>query len=249
MQEFVNIIPISAAEGVTQVSKQRFVIYPALKQQRYVDLDLFRQQIEESKAGLHHQPYTAKKKVTRRYQVIFFSIAILFFILTVTTITIPSALGCGFLFSSCSLLKGILASIAACFSLSAMLLALTIKTEKEAITALVRKAKTHLAAIYARKQTRLGVKRFFFFFAMNKTAVALKQMYQETYDLMNDKREEALHLAHRIATAETLEAQEKEDLLNQSIEELHDKLQYLLHSFRHAMPASPGDEVGRKVLL
>ena len=62
----------------------------------------------------------------------------------------------------------------------------------------------------------------------------LRQLYHEVIDKINHKKDETLHLVHRIATAETLDNQEKEDLLNQAIEEFNDKLQMLVHNFRHA---------------
>jgi hypothetical protein len=232
-----NIIPFSDLEGVTQVSKQRFVIHPSLKQQRYTDLEFFRQQIEESKAGLHHQPYTNQKRATKKYQWTFFSFAFLFFALTLITVFIPSAVGCGFLFSSCTLLKGGIVTVSGFLSLSALLVALALKIEKEAIYTRIKKAKAHLAAIYVRKQVRLGIKKRLFFTSNREIAITLKHMYQETYDLINDKKEETMHLVNRIVTAETLQPEEKEDLLNQALEELHDKLQHLLHQFRHAMPS------------
>lgn len=237
MQEsfYTNVVPFSSTEGVVQVARQKFVVYPAFQQQRYADLDLFRQQVEESKAGLHHQPYTSKKKDTTRYKGIFFGFALMFFFFTVITIAIPSAVGCGFLFSSCTFLKGIIVTISTALSLSALLLALSLKAEKEAIVSLARKAKAHLAAIYARKQTRMGIKGLFPLFGKHRhAALGLRQTYQEMSDSINDRKEETLHLVHRIATAETLPAQEKEDLLNQAIEELQEKLQHLVHSFRHA---------------
>lgn len=236
MQEqfYTNVVPFSSTEGVVHVARQKFVVYPTLKQQRYVDLDLFRQQVEESKAGLHHQPYTNKKKETARYKGIFYGFAFLFFMLTVITIAIPSAIGCGFLFSSCTFLKAIIVTISTTFFLSSLLLALSLKAEKEAIVSLLKKAKAHLAAIHARKQIRMGIKGSFPLFGKHrKAAIGLRQTYQETLDLLNDKKEETLHLVHRIGTAETLPEQEKEDLLNQAIEELHDKLQHIVHQFRH----------------
>lgn len=230
-----NVIPFTATEGVAQVSRQRFVVHPTLRQQRYADLDLFRQQVEESKAGLHHQPYTNRKKQTGRYKWVFLGFSLLFFVFALVTIGIPSAIGCGFFFSSCTLLKGIIVTISTTLSLSALLMGLSLRAEKEAIASLVGKAKAHLTAIYARKQTRMGIRGFFSLIGAHRhAAIALRQMYREIHDLINDKKEETLHLVSRIATAETLHDQEKEDLLNQAIEELHDKLQHILHGFRHA---------------
>ena len=208
---------------------------PFTSKPRYADLEIFRQLVEESKAGLHHQPYSSHKKKTHLYKSVFFGFAILFFILEIIALAIPSALGCGFLFSSCSFLKGIIVSICTVFSVSSLTLALRLKAEKEAVASLIRKARIRLAAIYARKKVRSNLNFFSFFLnPARQKAAALKLAYYEVYDKMNDKKEESLHLVHRISTAETLNAHEKEDLLNQAIEELNDQLQHLTTAFRHA---------------
>jgi hypothetical protein len=61
-------------------------------------------------------------------------------------------------------------------------------------------------------------------------------MYHEVCDKINDKKDEALHLVHRISTAETLTLEEKEDLLNQAVEEFNDKLRALIETFKHTVP-------------
>ena len=232
-----NSLPFSISDRIPQAAQHVFTAKPFFTKQRYADLEIFRQVIEESKAGLHHQPYTNYKKKTLFYQCIFFGFALLFFVLGVIALAIPSALGCGFLFSSCSFLKGILVSVCTIFSLASSTLALRLKTEKEAVIRCVRKARGQLKISYARKKLRLGVKSFFSLFGPGKQkATALRQLYHETCDKMNDKKDESLHLVHRIATAETLCAKEKEDLLNQAIEELDDQLQQLAYAFRHAAP-------------
>lgn len=234
-RNFFNPLSLQTSSGIPQISKHHFTAKPSFLQQRYADLDFFRQQIEESKAGLHHQPYTNNKKNTSFYKTIFLGFAVLFFMLGVITMAIPSALGCGFFFSSCTFLKTILVTMCTFLSLSSLIFALKMRAEKEAVAYCVRKTKAHVAAIYARKQVRMGIKSIFAMMGKKRLqALALKQMYHEINDKINDKKDETLHLVHRIATAETLTSQEKEDLLNQAIEELNDKLQLLTHTFRHA---------------
>lgn len=234
-RSFFNPLSFQTSGTPPQVSKHLFTANPPFAKERYGDLDLFRERMTESKAGFHHQPYTNNKKNTLFYKTIFLGFSALFFILGVTTMATPSALGCGFFFSSCSFLKGMIVTICTSLSLASLTVGLRLKPEKEAIIYCVRKTKAQAAAIYARKQIRMGIKSMFAFIGENRhKAIALKQMYEEVCDKIHDKKEETAHLVHRIATAETLDPQEKEALLNQAIEELNDKLQYLTHTFRHA---------------
>lgn len=229
----VTFIPSSRSK-ITRVPKEYFTFKPSLGQQRYTELDIFRQQIEQSRAGLHHKPYTSNKRNVFLYKTIFFAFALIFAILGVAVLAVPSALGCGF-FSSCTAIKSVLASLCTIFSLSAFTIAFSMSHEREVIQEYVRKARARLATIYARKCRRMGIKSIFAFFTHHRRqALLLRQTYHEACDKINDEKESALHLAHRIATAQTLDAEEKESLLNQAIEELNEKLMTLCHTFRHA---------------
>jgi hypothetical protein len=222
------------AGNMSQISKQLLTIKPAFVQQRFADLDFFRQRIEESKAGLHHQPYTYAKKNTSLYKAIFLAIAAIFFLFNITVMSIPTALGCGFVFSSCKIVKGIVVIFCTFLSIAAFTLGIRLKAEKEAIAYQVKKVKIHLKTIYERKKLLLGVNSIFSFLgSKRKKAKALKHAYDEACDNINDKKDEALHLTYRIATAETLEMPEKEALLNQAIEEFSEKLHKQIQIFRH----------------
>jgi hypothetical protein len=230
-----NPLSLQFSAGVPQVSRHLFTTKLSPLQKRYADLDIFRRQVEESKAGLHHQPYTMNKKNTHFYRSIFLGFAVLFFFLSVTIMAIPSALGCGFFFSSCSFLKTILVTICTLLFLTSLTVGLRLKAEKEAISYYMKRTKAHVAAIYARKRVRMGIKGVFDLFGPNRLkAASLRQLYHEVIDKMNDKKDETLHLVHRITTAETLDSLQKEDLLNQAIEEFNDKLHVLTNHFRHA---------------
>lgn len=236
-KKIFNPLSLQTSTGIPQISKHQFIAKPSFTQKRYADLDVFRKQIEQSKAGLHHQPYTNNKKNTSFYKSIFMGFAAFFFFLGIIAMAMPTALGCGFFFSSCTFLKGIIVSICTSFSLAAFTLGMRLRADREAVAHCVRKTKAHLAAVYARKKVRMGIKSIFAFVGPHKQkAVALNHMFDEACDKINDKKEEALHLAHRIATAETLDDHEKEDLLNQAIEEFHEKLQMIAQTFRHATP-------------
>lgn len=235
-KNFINPLSLQPSDGIPQISAKRLVVKPFFIQQRFADLNSFRQEIEQSKAGLHHQPFTSNKRNTKFYKTVFFGFAAIFFVLGMTTATIPLAFSYYF-FGAHVFLKGIIVSICSILSLTALTMGLRLKPEKEAISHCVRRTKNRITAIYARKKIQAGIKSIFAFIGPNRLkAAALRQMYQETLDRINDKSEETLHLAHRIGTAETLNLLEKEDLLNQAIEEFNEKLHGLVQSFKHAMP-------------
>lgn len=213
---------------------RQFIGKVTLSKQRYAELDFFRQQIEEARAGLHHKPFTSNRRSVFLYQVTFFVFAFFFCLLGITVLSIPSALGCGF-FSSCTAIKGVLASLCTIFALASFTIAFSISQEKEAVLQCVRKAKTTLDTVYSRKRIRLGIKSFAgVFIRQRQKGIALKHLYQEANDKINDKKDAVLHLIHRISTAETIDFIEKETLLNQAIEELNEKLQHIVYTFRHS---------------
>ncbi|MEI8366217.1 MAG: hypothetical protein WCF65_07340 [Parachlamydiaceae bacterium] len=219
-----------------QVSRHLFTTTLSSKLQRFDDLEIFRQEIEESRAGLHHQPYSSKKNNVLVYKLVFFGFSLLFFALGIAATWLPSAISCGLLFGTCTFLKGAVLSICILLSLTSFIFCLTLQARREAVLEAVRRAKLHLKSILVRKQIRMGLKRFVIFFGEQRTqAAALVQMYHDGIEKINDKKDEAIHLVHRIATAQTLDKKEKETLLNQAIEELDEKLRVLIHSFRHAV--------------
>lgn len=223
----------SALPTIPKVARDRISTKIPLPQQRYSDLNMFRQEIEQNKAGFHHKPFSYNKKNAIFYKTVFFAFAFLFAILAITTMAIPSALPCGF-FSSCTLIKGAVISICTLLSLGSFSIAMSMRTEKEIVLKHVRHARMTLGKIYSGKQARLGISCFLSLFGpKRKDILTLRQMYHDTADKISEKKEEALHLTHRIATAQSIDQIEKENLLNQAIEEFHDKLLSLLNTFRH----------------
>ena len=217
-----------------QLSKILFNTINPVQAQKYIDLDSFRKNIEQSKAGLHHQPYTNNKTPVLIYKGLFFSFALLFLILGILSMYLPMTMSVSFFFNSFTLLKSVIIVSCTLLSLFSFIYALTLQIEKETIRDCVRKAKINHKVIYARKQFRLGLHPIFSFMGTKKSqATALRHAYHEGLEKINDKKDETYHLAQRIVTAKLLSPIEKEALLNQAIEELNEKLRLLTHSFRH----------------
>jgi hypothetical protein len=204
--------------------------------QRYHELDVFRYQIEQSKAGIYHQPYTMNKKTVFVYKLIFFGLAGLFAALSFIAMSIPMVHAWAFFsISSTTFFKCIVVSICSLLAVVSFLMGFTLRTEREAVQRCIRKAYVSISRIYTRKRLRMGIKRFVAFFGPHRRLAAdMRHTYHEICDKINDKKDETMHLVHRIATAETLTPPQKEVLLNQAIEELHDKLMFVIHSFRHS---------------
>lgn len=229
---------IRPRNGLPQIPKHLFVAKPTYLQERYEDLDSFRQEIEESRAGIHHQPYTSNRRTVAYYKLIFFGFALLFFTLGITALAIPVIGGYSLFISTGTIFKGVIVSVCTFLSLSSLAIALTLRAEREAVLQCVRKTRAQLTTIFARKQMKQGIKRFFSLFGTDRRkATALRQMYNEAWDKVIDIKDETMHLVNRISTANTLDKVHKEKLLNQAVEEMNEKLRLLVRSFKHA--ASP----------
>lgn len=199
---------------------------------KFQDLDLFRKEVEHAKAGIHHQPYTHHKRNVMKYRVAFLAFAFLFLVLGTVCFNIHIVHLWG-LFTSTWKIKGFLVSLCFMCSLSGITMALAMKTEKEAVHFIAGKSKASIAKNYARKRMKMGLKRYFAFISpFYKEAKEMKLAYEEAKDKINEKKEEALHLVHNIATAETLNIEEKEMLLNQALQEFTDKLRYIEYNFK-----------------
>lgn len=223
----------SAVNGIPQIPRHIFTLRFPLACQRYPELELFRQQIEQNH-GFIHQPYTNNKGCVLFYQGVFISFAVLFLILGSIVILTPSSLSYVF-FGKYHFFKEMVAFICVLLSLMAFMIGYGIRTERETIFHYARKAKREVAKIYARKRVKMGLKRFFAFFGNHqRQAVELRQLYHEAYDKINDLKEDALQLVQRIAMTHGLDANMRETLYNQAIAELNDKLILHTHTFKQA---------------
>lgn len=206
-------------------------VEPSEEAQRFHALHTFRQQITSAKAGLLHQPYTYIKKNIFWYRLIFVAFGLLFITLGFTSVSMRGNSGFGALFQSHHLIKSALSYICALFAFSSFLLAFLLNATRDAALRCTKKAKRNLLSLYQRKKTLLGF-TFFSWFGKRRAQVSqLKHHYQEVYNQINDKRESALHLLHRIEISCDLEVEEKEVLYNQTLEELNDTLQAIHYSF------------------
>lgn len=200
---------------------------------KYQELDLFRKEIDQAKAGVHHQPYTYYKKIVLMYRTAFLGFSLLFLILGTICFNIHIIHLWG-LFESTSVVKGFFVALCSLLSLGGISLALGMKTEKEAVHAITKTSKASIAKIYSRRRAKFGIKWYLAFLGPHKEEVeAIRHTYEEVLEKIIVKREEALHLLHNIGTAETLDLTEKEDLMNQALIELKEQLTGNVNNFRN----------------
>lgn len=221
------------APNAPQISKHLFSKTP-YNRRDYTELEIFRQQIELNQQGLHHQPYTLNKSGVRLYKSIFYGFACIFFVLGLFVMATSSTFTYAF-FNFSIVLKTFITLICALLSLASFLMAMTMRTEREAVMHYTNMAKANLTKLYARKRMKLGMKRFLALLGHpQREALALKQMYHEAYDKIKERREETLHLVDRINSTSSMDLSAKEMLYNQAIAEFNDKLTLLVHTFKHS---------------
>lgn len=204
----------------SQQSKTTPFPYP----NKYIELNNFRQKIEEEKRGLHHRPYLAGKKKAQAYRMIFSCIGLAFlfifafvyhqsanwsYLLIFDNWFVPKHMLCG----ACLILSAI--SFGICYSLRA---------EKEAVQQLVSRAHRKLKRSFAHKKAEIGK-------SSSHKMLVFRQAFHEAWEKINDSREVTIHLFEQIANESRRNMKAKEELFNQAILELNDKLQHILQKF------------------
>lgn len=215
------------------ISKQLCFAQFPFQSPYFNELNLFRKQIDLS-GSFNQLLYTSKKKSVWIYRATFITFAILFAILGITTLSVPSAITIGF-FSTSTTLKGLVLALCTTLALASFLIGVTMRTDREAVIHCLENGRRTLHTIYVRKKIQLGLMRFFTIFGpQRRHAKALHHMYQEILAKMDDRKEDALHLITKISENQTFDDDHKELLLNQATAELHDDLIRLAHSLKNA---------------
>lgn len=230
----VRMLLFHRSAEAPQISKHLFTAKLPYIQRDYTELHIFRQQIEQTREGFHPQPYTENKPATLFYRSIFFGFALLFAILATCIIFGTATMNYTF-FNFSLVFKGVLTLTCGTLATSALLLALRMRTEREAVLHYYHKAKTHAYKIYARKKMKMGIKRFLLFFDRNqRQSAALAHLYHDACDKIHACKEETLRLVTRIRSSRKVDAKTKEMLYNQAIAEFNDKLTLIAHTFKTA---------------
>lgn len=229
-KQHISFSPYNTKPSFT-ISKHTFAKSPRHRRD-YTELELFRQQIEINQLGLHHQPYTDNKFRVQIYKSIFYGFACVFVLLDLSVSATSSNFTYAF-FNFSIVVKTFITLICSLLALASLIMAMTMRTEREAVMQYTRMAKANLAKHYARKKVKLGIKRFLAIFGHAPSEVcALRQIYHEIGDKINDRKEETLHLVDRINANTSMDIQTKELLYNQAIAEFNDRVSLLVDQLK-----------------
>ena len=206
------------------------------KRNSYPELHLFKNQIEVESNGPIHKPYTNERSSVVMYRTIFLSIGVLYFLLALILFTKSLTWTCSLLFGSCFLVKTVLCSLCSISSIYCIALGFLIKSEKEAVKKVFSQAKSRLGRAYERKAVKHGIKTFFAFGEEQRRSMALKQIYYEALEKLQEYKEETMNILTRISNTESLDGDKKEELYNQAILEFKDKMELVINSFKSTNP-------------
>lgn len=206
------------------------------KNRSYPELHLFKSQIELDGNGPLHKPYSSAKASVLLYRAIFLSIGVLYFFLGIFLYSKSLTWTCSLLFGSSFLVKALLCSVCAASSLYCIVLGFLLKPEREAVKKVYRQSKARLLSTFERKALSHGIKGYYLYGKEYRRALALRQTYNEAAEKMHEHKDEANLLVQRIAGSNTFDEAQKEELFNQAILELKDKLDNIICNFKDSSP-------------
>jgi len=213
---------------LTLYHNSRFLSHEAAD--RYMELNLFRRQIEVALNGPHHEPYQAMQKKANMYRLIFLGLSLLFLALGLLiyqhSINWTSYV---VIFSNFQTAKIVMCTICLLLSGASFVVSWSIRPEKEASHQLIRRAKNKLARAYTRHQTEspfsTGENR--------KRYNALKHTYHRALDKISESKEATWLLFEHIRKARSIASEERVKLYNQAILELNDSLHAIINRFQN----------------
>lgn len=174
--------------------------------------------------AIHHRSATI-------YRIVFAGFSALFFLLMLALVY-QKASGFSLLFSgNCATAKTWLSIISGFISAASFAIGLHIRTEREAVSYIQRRAKRRLTQMYFRKGVRFGWRRFIFFMPEYTEFAVVRIAYRDALDKMREVKETTLVILDQVANARHFTAAEKGRLFNQGILELRDKLNVSIHTF------------------
>lgn len=199
--------------------------------QNYPLLNSFKQEIELDKNSPENRPYSYSKPSILCYRIVFLTIGVVYFILGFILLSKSLNWTCSLLFGSSSAVKTTLLTICGIISSISIYYGLFISSEREAVKMAIRKAKKKLQRLIGHKFSFYSFKRLLHVDQNGEQSDILYNQFNKVYDKLDSLQIECVHLVDRIASSESLEEHQKEELLNQAIIELRFKLENLIDSF------------------
>jgi hypothetical protein len=205
------------------------------KEQSGTDLQLFK--YSQTSPHHFHRIYASKKKEGMIYQLIFYSLSILFIFLGCVIYVKTTNWKCDFYLGNSELAKLLCYSFCLLLSASTFGIGLSIYPEKETVQAVIHKSKKHLNRFY--REYRRIHHPFFIFFWLNKeessTAGSVQRIYYDSLYRIEDLQEKTLELIERISSSKNLHGKVKEQLFSEAVHELHELLNHILEIFQQKL--------------
>jgi hypothetical protein len=198
---------------------------------QFNELNTFRKNIEEKKAGPHHQPYQAGRKKALIYQSLFFGLGVIFLLMTIFMYTQTMNWSGSLFFVNYTATKTVVCLFTFALSLVACGLAYSITTEKEAANQLIHRAESKIRHILAYKRAEFNLNKFSFGMSYKKN-LAANQAFKTAFRKIKESRKITIALLEHIAHEKSLTRDEIEKLFNQALLELNDKLHIIIYDFK-----------------
>lgn len=213
------------------IHKNGITIYSA-RGNRYNDLNLFREKIEGLTVGPDQYHYSVHKKGALKYKVIFFALAVLYSVLAVILYFKTFSWSFSFLFGDINhAIKGLSCIFCGVIALSSLKLCISMTAEKQAANHLYKRAKLRIRQAYNRKTLNFGIKNLLPLTFAPKEIKALKQYYLDCVEKIREIRDETIHLLDQIRKSNQ---EKREDLFNQAVLEMNDRIHLLVDTFNSA---------------
>lgn len=206
-------------------------VTPIPNKDPFPELTQFKQLLNDEGLDQFYDLEKHQKSVST-YRKIFLSFALLFLFLMSLILFQKTTAFYSLYFGNGLIAKIILSSLCGGISLISIMISVKIRAEKEAIQTLFRQAKMKLYRLYTAKCSRIGWKRFLVYLHIHHQASSMIQAYYDAIENIQDAKDSAFALMDQIFNVNHVELTEKKNLVNQTIGELKDKLNRILHSFK-----------------
>jgi len=198
----------------------------------YPDLNVFKKELEVQKNTPHHRPYSASKGRVTLYKLIFWAFAGIFTILGSAIYMKSFTWAVSFLFGEVIQLRALLCFLCGTLAVSSGGVGFFLRPDREAKQQLAKEAKYRLRKIYHHQLIHHGVQGTLLFGEDYRKYSALRHSYQDTLDLVREKKKEARVLLDRILHSKSLDSETKEELSNQALLQLRDHLSEILKKYQ-----------------
>ena len=199
--------------------------------QNYPLLNSFKQEIELEKNSPENRPYTFMKPSILYYRIAFLTIGVVYFILAFIILSKSLTWTCSLLFGSSTAVKTTILMICGTVSTVSIYYGLFISSEREAVKVAIRKAKKQLQRLIGHKFSFYALKRMLHIEQNGDQSDILYHQFSKVYDKFDTLHIECIHLVDRIVKSESLDEQQKEELINQAIIELRFRLASIMDTF------------------